>query len=406
MVNETGSSSAKFLREAAQKKGAGARDRRSMDLAERGRARATQLLGASSDVQHLSSELVGALLLAARQSRWLGTPAAASAAVPPARASDCAHVPRHAAHAAQERQGSPWSPACRMRWSHAQGARRSAGRTTPSARWPRVLANIAEHAAGQQARRDLDLQPQPTEGVQDQAAVKRSMEKARPPAHPHSPCAAPACALSACGTASGVRSLLDGDRSSCLPVRWPVRGGQTRPWLQHASPSQLGECAGPGPAGHCECGWPHSAKPPGSGGGGGRRSRPGSRANSISSRRSLASRRSGGSQVWPLAGSHTPASLPVRPPASSAACPQELHQPAASLSQPLDARQARYPLQPERSPHARGWARGSARPAQQAAFSSWSCPAHARHGGPSPSRAARSPALRHAGAASGPGRLL
>ena len=55
MVNETGSSSAKFLRDAAKKKGV--QDARNRELAERGRTRAGQL-ESSNDVQQLSSALV------------------------------------------------------------------------------------------------------------------------------------------------------------------------------------------------------------------------------------------------------------------------------------------------------------------------------------------------------------
>lgn len=54
MVSETGSSSAKFLRDAAVKK---ARDPRLGDLAQKGRERAAQL-AESNDVQSLTSELV------------------------------------------------------------------------------------------------------------------------------------------------------------------------------------------------------------------------------------------------------------------------------------------------------------------------------------------------------------
>ena len=54
MVSETGSSAAKFLRDAAVKK---ARDPRLGDLAQKGRERAAQL-AESNDVQSLTSELV------------------------------------------------------------------------------------------------------------------------------------------------------------------------------------------------------------------------------------------------------------------------------------------------------------------------------------------------------------
>ena len=54
MVNETGASSAKFLREAANRKGP---DEEARARAERGRAK-NAALAASDDVQQLSSELV------------------------------------------------------------------------------------------------------------------------------------------------------------------------------------------------------------------------------------------------------------------------------------------------------------------------------------------------------------
>ena len=58
MVNETGASSAKFLREAANRKGP---DEEARARAERGRAK-NAALAASNDVQQLSSELVSSQL--------------------------------------------------------------------------------------------------------------------------------------------------------------------------------------------------------------------------------------------------------------------------------------------------------------------------------------------------------
>ena len=66
MVNETGASSAKFLREAASRQGP---DEEARARAERGRAK-NAALAASNDVQQLSSELVSAQLRR-RQGFWV-----------------------------------------------------------------------------------------------------------------------------------------------------------------------------------------------------------------------------------------------------------------------------------------------------------------------------------------------
>ena len=70
MVNETGSSSAKFLRDAAKKKGQGMQDARNRELADRGRERAGQRAD-THDVQQLSSALVSSR---ACTSRWFRLP--------------------------------------------------------------------------------------------------------------------------------------------------------------------------------------------------------------------------------------------------------------------------------------------------------------------------------------------